>query len=934
MKKIFIIGYYDHANSGDEQYKNTFSYLINNILDIQQKEEYKIVFIDCDKLKNYNKEENIDNEDIIIVGGGDVLNNYFLDKILNVFHDKSNKIYAISVGIPYINVLMSGKLNIFTSIYIRSLQDLDTLKEYHHDVHYIPDISCLIKKLEHFKEVDTEDNNDNNKWSINMNELTNDGKSIYNKLRAIKRQKVCLSLTRHIYNKNYPDYYSKLISKLSSFIKHIILNNYHVILLPFNTNISNSFENDIIIHNDIMQELTCVGSGCILTDRYTKHITNITYKCNEYDIYKIYKTCHIIIPMRFHSCLYSIYTHVPFLPVYTTRKINNLLLDYSWNYGYKLTTNSDDVPIDLNLEVLILRFNTLISEYSDCIKKLSDINLDINILSNNYNLIKIESEDNKSITKEMNLNPAQILIKSNTTADKIEYIINKVNEYVQEITGTEGITKGSIMIYISNLFNIKDTKIKNIIVQMVSYYLTNGNTHSVYNYGLYEKMFQKDYNIFNEWLWILEDYNKSPKNSLKSNPSGLFNINYIDQYDYSGVHRSGWHYVYENIAFLHNESSTLFLDLYLDRTFHWNNDINKILGIIPYKTSWCGFIHHTFDTEFSQYNCVELFKNINFIESLQYCKGIFVLSEILRNNIEVELKKLSHLSYLPQVYSFIHPTETEVLQFNTYNFIHNKDKKLIHIGGWLRHIYNFYNLNIQDTIEISKASNIYEKIILNKKGLDSIKKVALRGKNMNNYFPNTSLLQNIHSILLNYQNDIINHNESDETNSNANSNISTNTNSNANSNISTNGNLDNIVNTENDILNNWHKHFYKDINNKLNSVHIIEYMDNDLYDKLLSENIVFLNLVDASAVNTLIECIVRNTPIIINKLPAVIELLGSKYPLYYNNIDEVSNLINEKNIMKAYKYITNINKKKFTITYFISNFINNIHHIHGNLANI
>ena len=51
----------------------------------------------------------------------------------------------------------------------------------------------------------------------------------------------------------------------------------------------------------------------------------------------------------------------------------------------------------------------------------------------------------------------------------------------------------------------------------------------------------------------------------------------------------------------------------------------------------------------------------------------------------------------------------------------------------------------------------------------------------------------------------------------------------------------NKVYVSNIILNNWHNNFYKDINRKLNTVNIIEYMDNDLYDKLLSENIIFLN---------------------------------------------------------------------------------------------
>jgi hypothetical protein len=49
---------------------------------------------------------------------------------------------------------------------------------------------------------------------------------------------------------------------------------------------------------------------------------------------------------------------------------------------------------------------------------------------------------------------------------------------------------------------------------------------------------------------------------------------------------------------------------------------------------------------------------------------------------------------------------------------------------------------------------------------------------------------------------------------------------------------------------------------------------------LLAENIVFVELYDASANNTAIECIARATPLLVNPLPAVMEYLGAGYPLY------------------------------------------------------
>jgi hypothetical protein len=104
------------------------------------------------------------------------------------------------------------------------------------------------------------------------------------------------------------------------------------------------------------------------------------------------------------------------------------------------------------------------------------------------------------------------------------------------------------------------------------------------------------------------------------------------------------------------------------------------------------------------------------------------------------------------------------------------------------------------------------------------------------------------------------------------------------------------------------------------SVTELDYLDNNAYDTLLSQNIVFLNMVDASAINTLIECIVRNVPILINPIPPVVEMLGKNYPLYYNSFYEASKLLEDsQNIQDAFEYLTRIEKFAFNINEFMVN---------------
>jgi Cu/Ag efflux protein CusF len=446
-------------------------------------------------------------------------------------------------------------------------------------------------------------------------------------------------------------------------------------------------------------------------------------------------------------------------------------------------------------------------------------------------------------------------------------------------------------------------------------------------------MFSVGYDHVEEWKWIMnKEETKHTSGQLISNPYGLFNIGFVDQVDYSGSHRSGWQFVYESIKYLHNDKSDLFLDMYVDRTFHWNANVNSVIGLIPYTKNWVGFVHHTFDTSFSDYNCHNLLASPEFLQSLKFCKGLFVLSDYLKKQFEEELGKIGW-GNVP-VYAFSHPTDTVIESFSMSRFLENKEKKLIQIGGWLRNIYTFYNLSLPKDVSFSYGFLIGDKTtspltVYN----TSYRKVALKGKNMNNYYPSAHLTDDIHSVLVGRKSNCPGGNCSTNASQNASCNVSQNASANCCSNCSTALTLT----CDSRIKNNWNKFFYEDLCNKVKSIDFIEYLDNEMYDTLLTENIVFVHLVDASAVNTVIECAVRSTPIVINKHPAVVEVLGEDYPLYFANesdnyfkiTSEVKTLMSDSNkIKRAHAYLKKLNKNNLTMTYFLSNFVNILQTIH------
>jgi hypothetical protein len=79
----------------------------------------------------------------------------------------------------------------------------------------------------------------------------------------------------------------------------------------------------------------------------------------------------------------------------------------------------------------------------------------------------------------------------------------------------------------------------------------------------------------------------------------------------------------------------------------------------------------------------------------------------------------------------------------------------------------------------------------------------------------------------------------------------------------------------------------------------LRYLADRAYDELLSRNIVFLDLYDSSANNTIVECIIRGAPVLVNPLPAVVEYLGAEYPLYFQDLREAGRKADDTRLVLA-----------------------------------
>lgn len=103
---------------------------------------------------------------------------------------------------------------------------------------------------------------------------------------------------------------------------------------------------------------------------------------------------------------------------------------------------------------------------------------------------------------------------------------------------------------------------------------------------------------------------------------------------------------------------------------------------------------------------------------------------------------------------------------------------------------------------------------------------------------------------------------------------------------------------------------------KLSGV-LVDNISNEEYDNLFSRCVCLVNLYDTSANNAVVECVARNTPILLNRLPATEEYLGKDYPLFFNDLDHASCLLYDLDkIYEAHIYLKNMNKKWISGTYF------------------
>lgn len=340
----------------------------------------------------------------------------------------------------------------------------------------------------------------------------------------------------------------------------------------------------------------------------------------------------------------------------------------------------------------------------------------------------------------------------------------------------------------------------------------------------------------------IEQYNLSDK---------LINYNNIffkEKYINYGVHFYGWKWVIQSFIENHRQNNTttnykypLFFDEWIEKLLLWGNKIlNKkhIETIKKNKYKMVTFIHNPpFLQWYDTNNKSELQKEILISDERQLNEYTFskIKEHNLTNNI-LFLYTLSntHKEYIynnypkfrNKVVSVYHPIEVnETNGFQMNSFL--KNKKIYHIGWWLRNFKTF--------IECKLPDNFSKHILI-----------------------------------------------------------------------------------KNDFLTAWKNNIVP--NYDLTNIQVINELSNDKYSKIFQNGCIFVDIVDCVANNTILECISFNTPIITRRTPSAEEYLGKNYPLFFNNVEDLSFLSQEvfllHLIMDAHKYLKSLDKSRIMLETF------------------
>ena len=855
---VLIVGFYDRANLGDEAYKHVWARLFNGM-------NYAMACVDdLDELPR--------NLDVLIVGGGDVINPYFMDKIAKLAQDFAGPRYALSVGIPYPSE--AGRLAFFDHSVVRSQVDYDAA------------LAAGIPR-------------ENLSLSADYTWLL-PASAPYSRLPQ-HRLRLGMCLAQPVFAHASDEFrrsFVHLIDALST--------KYDIHLIPFNTTLANPNECDSKLNDALF-------AMC-------QHETRPQVVCHDPrqlqapdNMMSLLGTMDVMLCMRYHSVQFSVKARRPFVAVYTTRKVDSLLkeIGVADAYSYRLPVDDKDVPIAVDIKRIADAIDFAVAQPPDPSAWLSsqsgvDTRLPLTFM-------------NGRVRRWVRFAQEELCTSIVCTLERCEAYVQRLSGLTLEAVHDWTLARLptlQLCEVVRLRLNMSLEAAATTLARTVCFAITD-HISTPYVWGMSRAMLQPGFAVTDAIDWVRQDHQAMIDKMMldpAQPPLGIeltqpIDLDYYRQDDFKGFHRSGWSYclsgMYRIDAGVMGCRPRVRVDTYVDRSFNWGQHAMCAAGLLPYKAPWIGFVHHTFEQCQGENNCVELFRNALFLESLKSCACLIVLSDYLRGQVVAALAAL-HLD--TPVRNLPHPMLTVDKKFTMERFLTNPNKKVVFIGCWLRNPYSVFELPLQDTWHNPLR----------------IRKAILHGKNMAGscepdwLMPHMDALPFVRSAA-ELAGGICRPSADDGIGRPS---VGDGICRPCDDGICRPGVDDGMCRPSKPVVRNTHvAGLVSMLHRQHDSVLEINEVTNDEYDDLLSSNIVFLDVVDCSAVNTVMECLVRDAVLLVNRHPALEEVLGSGYPGFYQNFSHAAEMLSDVGTIRGiHEYLTRLDKSAFTLAAFVQSF--------------
>jgi len=573
------------------------------------------------------------------------------------------------------------------------------------------------------------------------------------------------------------------------------------------------------------------------------------------EMFVIFKAMDLGVHMRYHAHMFSVITGLPFVSLGKTPKTINLIKDIGLPSEYSWSHE--------NATQSHYFAYGQVPESRDEQQRLFKDYMSGYTLAQYKRRVFEAIGKSKSTPRGRPIHTAVLMVVK-YLREKCPTLDYSNDAWVQRILTEQG-TIGKLI----DSYHIQHVN-SGFLASLILYYLI-GTPFPEYHYGLSQKILGKEFMASREFQWIFNDYmNKQQKMSATMvSKSDILQKQTVATPGCSGDIKMNLTYVNANDFNGLHRSGWPYVMSSLKHLDDPNSDI-IFDNYVDRTFHWCHDIYsHVVLIPYKtpwigviHHTMDQIYSDYNttqLFENPTFIESLKVCKGIVVLS-EYLRKQLSQV--LPESIELItikHPTDLSIAHRFDYDSFCSKPS-VVQVGAWLRDNYGIYALTPAETWMTKKV---------------------LRGKNMNHHFCPPDMKIEIDKSTLDLSQDNVRLTTSQHTNK---------------------------------FISGMLKHIYQ----QYTSVQEISTLSNEEYDLLLTNHIVFLNLVDASAVNTVIECIARYTPILINRHPAVVEYLGEEYPLFYDSMAEANRLVCDmERIKEAHDYLKQLYKGELKCDHFV-----------------